>query len=90
MGTGPAHRASPTGSSASSHPKRRTSHGTTTITVPGTRTVKVRVTSFTKIDDGSFTLNDGDAVEVKALVKDFRIVATKIEREDAEGEEDDD
>jgi hypothetical protein len=56
--------------------------GGSTVTLP------VRVTSFTKIEDGSFTLNDGDAVEVKALVKDFRIVATKIERE--EEEEDDD
>jgi hypothetical protein len=58
--------------------------GGSTVTLP------VRVTSFTKIEDGSFTLNNGDAVEVKALVNDFLIVATKIEREDEEEEEDDD
>jgi Domain of unknown function (DUF5666) len=45
-------------------------------------TVPVRVTSGTRLEDGPFVLTNGALIEVEAVVRDFRIVATELEVED--------
>jgi hypothetical protein len=44
--------------------------------------VPVRATSGTRLEDGLFVLTNGALIEVEAVVRDFRTVATDLELED--------
>jgi Domain of unknown function (DUF5666) len=44
-------------------------------------TVPIRVTSVTRLEDGPFVLTDGALIDVEAVIRDSRIVATELELE---------